>query len=123
MKNLEPLTEQIKPEKFFLFLCLPPHFFFSSNMSTASNFLASASLAPVQNSSAVSAGQCSTNVDGVCISGGQRVSGSSGYELASLSSSGGQCYSAHLFASPFQPYVPMGWKVGTNAVQLKATPW
>lgn len=89
--------------------------------STANNFLSTTSI-PCMTASFTEAqnqGKCLPNVDGVCVFGGERVAGTSSYQLASLGYPGGQCVSAGLFAAPQQPYEIFGWAVTNNANPLR----
>lgn len=78
-------------------------------------------------------GHCGFNVDGKCISGGHKVSGSSGYRLASLgyppeqakAESGGDfenncagCHSFPLWIKTNVPYELYGWQLKTNRLPL-----
>jgi len=64
-------------------------------------------------------GRCLTNIDGVCIAGGTKVAGNSGYELASLGFPSNTCASAGLFIAGNQRYSLDGYAVGTNANAFK----
>jgi hypothetical protein len=87
--------------------------------ATMANFLQKASIPCAANPIKQAEGRCSTNVDGVCIYGGSKVAGSSGYELASMGYPNATCASAGLFAASQQPYTVNGWSVTRNANALK----
>jgi hypothetical protein len=92
--------------------------------ATLSNFLQLSSIPCASASAQEAAGQCMTNVDGVCIRGGTKVAGTSGYELASMGYPQATCAAAGLFVANNQRYTVSGWGVSTNANTLKlARPW
>ena len=73
-------------------------------------------------------GICGFNPDGVCIAGGTKVSGSSGYRLSSLgyppeqaAAEGNDCAGCHSFTLWYKnhsPYELMGWNLKTNRLPL-----
>lgn len=91
----------------------------STHSATMMNFLQKASIPCQGNLDAASSGQCLPNIDGVCIYGGTKVAGTSGYELASMGFPTATCATAGLFAAGNQRYAVNGWTVSTNANQLK----
>jgi len=92
--------------------------------ATLSNFLQMSSIPCAGSPSREAAGRCLTNVDGVCIMGGTKVAGSSGYELASMGYPTTTCAAAGLFAAGQSRYSVNGWVVTQNANVLKVgRPW
>jgi len=65
-------------------------------------------------------GTCITNVDGKCISGGRRIAGSSGYDMAGLEGKE-TCSAFPLFCTTGIPYTTSnrGYLCSVNANSLK----
>jgi len=87
----------------------------STSSATMMNFLQMSSIPCAANPNRDATGKCITNVDGVCISGGTKIAGNGGYELASMGYPAATCASAGLFTAGNQRYSLNGWAVGTNA--------
>jgi len=83
------------------------------------NWLQKTSIPCAANPAREATGRCTTNVDGVCIAGGTKIAGTSGFELASLGNPSTVCAAAGLFVAGNQRYTVNGWGVSTNANTLK----
>jgi hypothetical protein len=69
------------------------------------------------------AGNCITGTDGICIHGGIKVAGESGYDLAQFQPPGvAKCAAFPLFCSTRLPYTStsQGYQCSTNALQLQS---
>lgn len=89
--------------------------------SSANNFYAMSMIPSTIEPNAEASGHCLVNVDGMCIRGGVKVAGSSGYELASMGFPTTKCYALGLFASGNQRYSQFGWDMSDNANILKVS--
>lgn len=83
--------------------------------ATLINFLQMASIPCAADPAGEATGICSTNIDGVCIRGGTKIAGSSGYQLASLGYPAHTCAAAGLFVSTNVRYAVGGVAVFDNA--------
>jgi len=87
--------------------------------STANNFQLMAGLPCGLQAQAEAQGTCLTNIDGVCVRGGEKVAGSSGLTLASMGAPNSVCYAASIFAAGNIRYSLNGWDTTTNANPLR----
>jgi len=88
--------------------------------ATQMNFLQMSSVPCSSGLAMAGSGQCTVNVDGVCIKGGNLTGGSTGYQLASMGYPGATCSAAGLFAAGNQKYSVNGYAVSTNAIAFKS---
>ena len=91
----------------------------STQSATMMNFLQMSAIPCTASSTRETSGRCLTNPDGVCISGGMKIAGTSGFELASMGFPTQTCAAAGLFTAGNQRYSLNGWTVGTNANTFK----
>ena len=112
-----------------IFLC----FTILKDKMESSNLLSlreQAALPPIMRTKASEQGTCLFNVDGRCISGGEKVSGARGYRLASLGypmeqaaaegGGGGFCAAFPLFAASNRQYELFSYQLATSGNPLKA---
>lgn len=90
-------------------------------MSAYNNFQAMSAIPCTTHPTSEISGTCITNIDGVCIKGGVRVGGTTGFSVASVGGGGSQCAAFGLFAASNQRYTHQGWDVVDNANPLRVS--